>query len=78
MKKIIYAFEGLPWIVQLILVIFWNIYGNVLRLFKSIEAKNVLGIALSIVLLCVGWIAFPVWIIDIVFVASGRKIWWFV
>ena len=36
MKKIVSALEGLPWIVQLILVILWGVYANLLRLFKSI------------------------------------------
>lgn len=77
MKKIVSALEGLPWIVQLILVILWGVYANLLRLFKSIAAGNVLGIILAAILLaCGGFIV--LWIIDIICVVLGKKIWWFV
>lgn len=77
MKKIVDALEGLPWIVQLILVILWGVYANLLRLFRSIAAKNLLGIILAAVLLaCGGFVV--LWIIDIICVVLGKKIWWFV
>jgi hypothetical protein len=77
MKKIVDALEGLPWIVQLILVILWGVYANLLRLFKSIAAKNILGIVLAAILLaCGGFVV--LWIIDIICVVLGKKIWWFV
>lgn len=76
MKKAINFLEGLPWIVKLILVILWGFYANVLRLLRSIDAGNILGIVLSIVLLCVGWVAFPIWILDIIFVILGKRFWW--
>lgn len=77
MKKIVDALEGLPWIVQLILVILWGVYANLLRLFKSIAAKNILGIVLAAILLaCGGFVV--LWIIDIICVILGKKIWWFV
>lgn len=77
MKKIVAALEGLPWIVQLILVILWGVYANLLRLFRSIAAKNILAIILSVVLLaCGGFVV--LWIIDIICVVLGKKIWWFV
>lgn len=77
MKKIVAALEGLPWIVQLILVILWGVYANLLRLFRSIAAKNILAIILSAVLLaCGGFVV--LWIIDIICVVLGKKIWWFV
>lgn len=76
MKKIVDALEGLPWIVQLILVILWGVYANLLRLFKSIAAKNILGIVLAAILLaCGGFVV--LWIIDIICVVLGKKIWWF-
>lgn len=77
MKKLVATLEGLPWIVQLILVLLWGVYANLLRLFRSIAAGNVLAIVLSIVLLCCGTVAFPIWILDIIFVILGKKIWWF-
>ena len=77
MKKIVATLEGLPWIVQLILVILWGVYANLLRLFRSIAAKNILAIILSAVLLaCGGFVV--LWIIDIICVVLGKKIWWFV
>ena len=77
MKKIVSALEGLPWIIQLILVILWGVYANLLRLFKSIAAGNILGIILAAILLaCGGFIV--LWIIDIICVVLGKKIWWFV
>lgn len=77
MKKIIDALEGLPWIVQLILVVLWGVYANLLRLFKSIEAKNLIGIILAAILLACGGFVI-LWIFDIICVAIGKKIWWFV
>lgn len=77
MKKIIDTLEGLPWIVQLILVVLWGVYANLLRLFKSIEAKNIIAIILAAILLaCGGFVV--LWVIDIVCVALGKKIWWIV
>ena len=77
MKKIVNALEGLPWIIQLILVILWGVYANLLRLFKSIAAKNILAIILSAILLACGGFVI-LWIIDIICVVLGKKIWWFV
>ena len=77
MKKIIDTLEGLPWIVRLILVVLWGVYANLLRLFKSIEAKNIIAIILAAILLaCGGFVV--LWVIDIVCIALGKKIWWIV
>lgn len=76
MKGLVKALEGLPWIVKLLLVIFWGVYGNLYRLFRSIAAKNILGIILSAILLvCGGFIV--LWIFDLICVIIGRDIWWF-
>lgn len=75
MKKVVSTLEGLPWIVRLLLVILWDAYGNLLRLFKSIAAGNVLGIILAVVLLlCGGFVI--LWIVDLVCVILGKPIWW--
>lgn len=75
MKKVVSTLEGLPWIVRLLLVILGDIYGNLLRLFKSIAAGNVLGIILAVVLfLCGGFII--LWIVDLICVILGKPIWW--
>lgn len=75
MKKVVSTLEGLPWIVRLLLVIFLGVYGNLLRLFKSIAAGNVLGIILAVVLLlCGGFVI--LWIVDLICVILGKPIWW--
>lgn len=75
MKDLVKTLEGLPWIVRLIITIFWGIYGNLLRLFRSIAAGNVVGMLLAILLLiCGGFVV--LWIIDVVFVILGKQIWW--
>ncbi len=75
MKKVVSTLEGLPWIVRLLLVIFLGVYGNLLRLFKSIAAGNVLGIILAVVLLlCCGFVI--LWIVDLICVILGKPIWW--
>lgn len=75
MKKVVSTLEGLPWIVRLLLVIFLDVYGNLLRLFKSIAAGNVLGIILAVVLLlCGGFVI--LWIVDLICVILGKPIWW--
>lgn len=75
MKDLVNTLENLPWIVRVILVIFFGIYGNLLRLFRSLAANNVVGIVLAIVLLVCGGF-FVLWIIDVVFVLMNKKIWW--
>ena len=76
MKDLVKALEGLPWIVKVLLVIFVGIYGNLLRLFKSLAAGNLVGIVLSIVLLCSGGFVI-LWIIDLICILIGKDIWWF-
>ena len=76
MKDLVKALEGLPWIVKVLLVIFVGIYGNLLRLFKSLAAGNLVGIILSLVLLFTGGFGI-LWIIDLICVLIGKNIWWF-
>ena len=76
MKDLIKAMDNLPWIVKLILCIpvlqiVWGIY----RVIRSLEAKNVLGIILSILLIFPG--ASFVWIVDLICVILNKKVWWF-
>ena len=76
MKDLIKAIDNLPWLVKLILCIpaldiFWAVY----RVLKSVDAKNVLGIVLSIILIFVG-IPF-LWLIDLICVIVSKKVWWF-
>lgn len=76
MKDLVKALEGLPWIVKVLLVIFVGIYGNLLRLFKSLAAGNLIGIILSLVLLFTGGFVI-LWVIDLICVLIGKNIWWF-
>lgn len=76
MKDLIKAIDNLPWLVKLILCIpaldiFWAVY----RVLKSVDAKNVLGIVLSVILIFVG-IPF-LWLIDLICVIVSKKVWWF-
>lgn len=75
MKNLVKALEGLPWIVRLLLVLLYGAYGNLIRLFKSIAANNVLGIVLALILLlCGGFVI--LWIVDLICVLLGKPIWW--
>ena len=74
MKDIIKTFDELPFIVKLILCIpvldiVWTIY----RLIKSLDAKNTVGIVVSVILF---FCAPFVWLIDLICVLVNKKIWW--
>lgn len=69
------ALEGLPWIVRLILTIFYDIFGGLSRLSRSLAKKNILGIVLGVILLLLGGLI-VLWIIDIVCVLLNRNIIW--
>ena len=40
MKDLVKAFKNLPWIVKLLLVIVYNIYGGLTRIFRSFAKKK--------------------------------------
>lgn len=75
MKKLVKTLESLPWLVRVLLTIFVGIYGNLLRLFRSLAKKNTIGVILAVILLCTGGLII-LWIIDIIMVIFGKKIWW--
>ena len=75
MKNLVKGLESLPWILRVLLTIFVGIYGNLLRLFRSLAAKNVVGIVLAVILLCTGGLGI-LWIIDIIMVIFGKRVWW--
>ena len=75
MKNLVKTLERLPWIIRVILTIVWGVYGNLLRLFRSLSAKNTIGIVLAVLLLIFGGFAI-LWIIDIIMVIFGKRIWW--
>lgn len=75
MKSLVKTLEGLPWLIRVILTLFVGIYANLLRLFRSLAAKNVIGIVLAIILLLCGGF-FILWIIDLIMVLIGKNVWW--
>ena len=75
MKKLVKTLEGFPWIIRVILTIVWGVYGNLLRLFRSLAAKNTVGVVLAVLLLICGGFAI-LWIIDIIMVIFGKRVWW--
>lgn len=75
MKDLIKALDNLSWVVKLILCIpVLDIVWTVYRLLRSLEAKNVLGIVLSIVLF---FFAPLVWLADLICVILNKQVWWF-
>ncbi len=75
MKNLIKAVNDLPLIVKIILALpGLDLFWNIMRLVRSIDANNMLGIVLAVVLLIVG-IPF-VWIIDILCLVLKKNIWW--
>ena len=75
MKDLVKTLEGLPWIVRVLLVLLWGVYGNIVRLLKSLAANNVLGVVLAVILLICGGF-FILWIVDLVCVLLNKPIWW--
>lgn len=75
MKDLIKALDNLSWVVKLILCIpLLDVVWTVYRLLRSLEAKNVLGIVLSIVLF---FFAPFVWLVDLICVILNKQVWWF-
>lgn len=75
MKDLVKALEGLPYIVRVLLTIFWGIYGNLMRLFRSLAKNNLVGIILAVILLiCGGFVI--LWIWDVIRVILGKQVWW--
>ena len=75
MKDLVKALEGLPYIVRVLLTIFLDIYGNLMRLFRSLAKNNLVGIILAVVLLiCGGFVI--LWIWDVIRVILGKQVWW--
>lgn len=75
MKSLVKTLEGLPWLVRVLLTALLGIYSNLLRLFRSLAAGNLIGIILAVVLLCCGGF-FILWLIDLIMVVLGKRIWW--
>lgn len=61
---------GLPWIVKLLLVVFYDIYGVLYRISKG----DTLGIVLGIVQLVTGNLFGIFWIIDLITVIVKKEV----
>ena len=75
MKKLVKGLESLPWIIRVLLTLLVGAYGNLLRLFRSLAAKNLIGVVLAVILLCTGGLL-VLWIIDLIMVIFGKRVWW--
>lgn len=73
MKEIVKFFDGLPWIVKLILAlpgldsIAWGIY----RIAKGIDKKDTVLLIAGIIWLLVGWAI--LWIVDIITILLNKN-----
>lgn len=67
--------ESLPWIVRFILTILYGLYGDLIRLFRSLGKQNWVGVILAVILIVSGGLL-VLWIIDIIMVALNKPIWW--
>ena len=75
MKDFISAMDNLPlWAKVLLAIPMLDIIWVAYRLIKSIDANNVLGIVLAVVLIVVG-IPF-LWLIDIISLVVVKKVLW--
>lgn len=75
MKDLVKALEGLPYIVRVLLTILYGVYGNLMRLFRSLAKNNVVGIILAVILLlCGGFVVLCIW--DVIRVILGKQVWW--
>jgi MFS family permease len=54
MKGLVKTLEGLPWLIRVLLTLFVGIYANLLRLFRSLAASNIIGIVLAVILVLTG------------------------
>lgn len=75
MKNLVKSLESLPWIIRVLLVVLYGTYGNLIRLFKSLAKKNIVGVVLAVILLLAGGLLI-LWIVDLVCVLTNKPIWW--
>jgi hypothetical protein len=75
MKDILKAINGLPLIVKLILALpALDIVWAVVRVIRSLNANNLVGVVLAIILIIVGIPFF--WVIDLICILLKGNIWW--
>lgn len=67
--------ENLPWIVRVILALLYGLYGNLIRLFRSLGKRNTVGVVLAVILILSGGLLI-LWLVDFILVLFNKKIWW--
>ena len=61
---------GLPWIVKLLLVVFYDIYGALYRISKG----DTMGIVIGIIQLVTGNLFGIFWIVDLITVITKKEV----
>lgn len=74
MKDLLKTLEGLPWIAQLLLALF-GVYGNLIRLLRSLIKGNVLNVILAVLAFITGGFGILL-VVDLVCVILKKPIWW--
>jgi uncharacterized membrane protein (DUF485 family) len=69
------SLESLPWILKVILALLYCLYGNLIRLFRSLGKKNTIGVILAVILILSGGLL-VLWVVDFILVLFNKKIWW--
>ena len=74
MKDLLKSLEGLQWIAQLLLALF-GVYGNLIRLLRSLIKGNVLNVILAVLAFITGGFGILL-VVDLVCVILKKPIWW--
>ena len=69
------SMESLPWIVKVVLAFLYGLYGNLIRLFRSLGKRNTVGVILAAILILSGGLII-LWVVDFILVLLNKKIWW--
>jgi hypothetical protein len=69
------SLESLPWILKVVLAFLYGLYGNLIRLFRSLGKNNTIGVVLAVILILSGGLI-VLWIVDFILVLLNKKIWW--
>ena len=64
----------LPWIAKLLLVIFYDIYGALVRIVKGIDEKNTVALVVGILQLVTGNFFGILWLIDLITVITKKEV----
>jgi len=64
----------LPFIAKLLLVIFYDIYGILVRIAKGIDEKNTTALVVGIIQIVTGNIFGILWIVDLITVITKKEV----